>query len=126
MQKHPTGKLEIDIDGYRNRRDIIDRVARQIEKDLDLEDAMELSENPNNAYNELIASLLPVVSALRSTHHQRFLNALYRIDIDEAKLSREILANDHDKEEETICRLIIERELIKVVYRILYSNQITK
>ncbi|NJN25772.1 MAG: hypothetical protein HC819_07310 [Cyclobacteriaceae bacterium] len=94
--------------------DELRQVKALLVQDLRLANAIE---NPN--LEDLQNWLAKEIARLMDSDFQAFLNLLYRIDINEEK-SRQAFA-EHDPPGQ-FARLIIERELQKVVTRIKYTQ----
>lgn len=113
-----------DLAGYRKRVDLIQKVADQIEKDLNLDHQLKVNTQPDLVYSELIEQLKPIVQKLLERHYGVLSSVLYKIDVNEKKLQRALKENEGVGDSEVISHLIIERELIKVVYRTIYSKSL--
>ncbi len=112
----------IDLNGYKNRRDIIEKVIRQTSKDLGLEIELNLSNPATELYNNLVSQLRPVIGKLIYQGGGKVEQMLYKIDVSEHKV-KEALDTAQDTDPALIfTHLILERELQKVVFKILYSK----
>ncbi|MGB0402803.1 MAG: hypothetical protein ACPGEG_01820 [Salibacteraceae bacterium] len=111
-----------DINGYKNRLDIIEKVVTQLEKDLDLNFAIKLSNDPDLAYNELFTQTLPIIKNLANEPLFSFRQLMYRIDVSENKIAEAFNSESNKSEFEIYTHLIIERELQKVVTRLFFSQ----
>ena len=76
-----------DINIYKTRIDVIKDVARQIEKDLNVDIPLKLSGNPNEAYQELYDQTFPRIKETASRALFSFKQLLYKIDVSEKKLT---------------------------------------
>ncbi|MCB0480236.1 MAG: hypothetical protein KDC83_02340 [Flavobacteriales bacterium] len=121
MQKIQKDTLP-DLSGYRNRLDIINEVALQIEKDLLLDEHIALTDNADKAYTHLMSALVPIISKLFKQPPYKIKSLLYRIDVNEKKLFDALRDEPEKSEAEIVSHLIIERELRKVVFRKMYSQ----
>ncbi len=93
------------------------KVLRQIEKDF-AQLRLEIDINDS----EVIRQIQEQVEMLLYNDNQRLMNLLYRIDINEKKIS-ELQAHDPAMpENDVITFLIIQRELQKVMFRELYKQ----
>ncbi|MBD79208.1 MAG: hypothetical protein CL840_09835 [Crocinitomicaceae bacterium] len=115
-----------DINNYKTRIDVIEEVARQIEKDLGIEFPLKLSGNPDLAYTELFEQTLPVLKETINDPLFSFKHLLYKIDINETKLSQAFRTEVDANEFEIYTRLIIERELQKVATRRFFKSSLNK
>ena len=115
-----------DINIYKTRIDIIKDVARQIEKDLNVDIPLKLSGNPNEAYQELYDQTFPRIKETANRALFSFKQLLYKIDVSEKKLTDAFRENIEMDEFEIYTHLIIERELQKVATRLLFKSTIDK
>jgi len=115
-----------DINNYKTRIDVIEEVARQIEKDLNIDLPLKLSGNPDLAYQELFAQSLPRIKELASEQLFSFKQLLYKIDVQEKKLIEAFQTTQDMSEFEIYTHLIIERELLKVATRRFYKSALEK
>ena|SRR5690554_373526 len=112
-----------ELEKYYQKVEIIRETARQIIKDFSLfDEEIIFSGNTETAYQELFNQIYPIINRLLNLDPSRFFSMLYTIDVDEKKI-KSLLFDVHDKSaEKEICKLIIERELIKVLYRRQWSE----
>ncbi|MCX7876464.1 MAG: hypothetical protein N2321_09905 [Melioribacteraceae bacterium] len=66
------------------------------------------------------------VRQLMSSNYERFLNSLYRIDVDEKKLNEILHSKDKTTIPEKLAELIIERQLLRVKTQLLYKQSKNK
>ncbi len=125
MEKLPAFNNE-SLKKYCLKSALIKQTTAQILKDFN-QYGIELSlpdSEAINIYQELHAAIAPTIKKLLGTNAALLMELLYRIDINEAALSNadenETVENEHDK----IARLIIYRELQKVVTRNYFSKQV--
>ncbi len=111
-----------DINGYKNRLRVIEKVAEQLGKDLNLDSPLKLSGNPDLAYRELEQQIQPLVKNWLRDDYSWLMHTLYRIDVSEKKLERGRITFQEIPEHELITHLILERELQKVVLRMWHSK----
>jgi hypothetical protein len=95
----------------------------QIEKDFESSGIRLTVSKQNTSFEELVHTLSPEIKQLMDKNYQGFLNLLYRIDIPEVKLKKEIALKKEMRMEEVVAELIIKRELQKVVIREFYKNK---
>lgn len=110
------GKKELSE--YCLRLDLIQATAKQIIKDFSLfDETIKFSGNTTTAYEELYTQIFPIIDRLINLDSSRFFAMLYAIDIEEKKIKKLLFGNEPIAVVQEITKLIIERELIKVVYR---------
>lgn len=122
MEKLPALNNEA-LKAFSLQSELIEQTAQQIIKDFNGY-GIELSfkDMTINAYNELHHNIEPVVKKLLSYNATLLMELLYRIDIKESALSENIdLPNETASDK--ITRLIIYRELQKVVTRNYFNRQ---
>jgi hypothetical protein len=121
MEKLPALNNEA-LKAYSLQSELIEQTARQIIKDFNGY-GIDLSFNDIsiNAYDELHSNIEPVVKKLLGTNAALLLELLYRIDIKESALSQNVDLPDETASDK-ITRLIIYRELQKVVTRNYFSK----
>ena len=104
-----------------NKAELIDACVLQVQKDLGAYGiALHYSGNSASAYQELFDQLKPQITALLSSG-TKLKAMLYRVDLPESQL-RDTLAKELDMSA-AISRLILWRELQKVVTRFLLSTK---
>ncbi|QSE97677.1 hypothetical protein [Fulvivirga lutea] len=93
--------------------------SKLIIKDFNLEE----SDLPSvKAVEDLRAALLKIVSYLLNNDFEKFILAMYRIDISETKVKTILATSDPENIASELTDLIIERELQKVETRKKYSS----
>ena len=98
------------------------KVALQlIQKDLDLPET-DINRLPSPEIDELHRYLSLAIRELLDTGFNKLLNALYRIDVSEKKVTEAIHLEAPDEIASKLATLVIERELQKVYTRQKYSN----
>lgn len=104
---------------YIHKLEFIEQASQQLVKDFNLIGVtLTFSGNGATAYTELYNQLLPIVINLSANDHPKLLQLLYRIDINEQLIAAEIKKEINQLPLENILtRLIIYRELQKVVLR---------
>ena len=111
------------LTAYRNRLDIIKMTADQIIKDFEIHgEVISFSGQPETAYEELSDQIEPIVRYLMNTKMSRFLSLLYRIDVNEEKVS--IVISKGESVHLQITHLILERELLKVVTKEYFKDKV--
>ena len=112
---------EKDLLPYFYRTDLIRQAAEQLRKDLEqFGEEIIYSGDPAKAYDELFSQTRPFILKLVQRNYEKLLQLLYRIDVNE-KLVAEIVNSGEDIAS-GLTRLILFRELQKVVIRNLYSK----
>lgn len=109
---------------YKNDQLIIDKLVLQIQKDFQLYDEkIEFSGNREAAYDELFNQVKPVIFRMLELDSVRFFSLLYAIDVDERKVKELLFGYKESDVANEITHLILERELLKVVSRQIFSQQ---
>ena len=109
---------------YKNDQLIIDKVVSQTQKDFQLYDEkIEFSGNQDTAFEELFNQIKPIIFRMLELDSNRFFSLLYAIDIDEKKVRSLLLGDEEADVAIELTHLILERELLKVVTRQLFSQQ---
>lgn len=113
-----------DLSAYQGQMDLVQQTADQVIKDLNANgEEIEFSGNPDTAYAELKDQLIPILNYLMERDHQRFFQLLYRIDLNENVIRKELLQPNEGDAADRIAHLILERELKKVVIRNHFRQQ---
>ena len=114
-----------DITPYLNRLDILNETAQQIIKDFGMQ-GMEIkfSGSAENTYSELFSQILPLVEKLQKEKFQNFYNLMYGIDISESQIKKAVEDSKDKSFSEIVTDLILKRELLKVVTRRSFSNNL--
>ena len=114
-----------DLTPYLNRLDILNESAQQAIKDFGVS-GMEIkfSRNDGNTYLELFAQILPLVEKLQKENFQNFYNLMYGIDISESQIKKAVEDSKDKSFSEIVTDLILKRELLKVVTRRSFSNNL--
>ena len=112
-----------ELQPYYNRKDLIEKVVNQIQKDFEWFSLdIIFSNNPNiSPYQELFQQILPLVDEMLNEDYPKLLSILYRIDIDEEFINRKLKEISNADTDEVITDLIIKRELQKVIIKEIYS-----
>ncbi len=115
---------ELQLEQYLNNRRIIDATMRQLEKDFSLDvDSVQLKDYQGNLFEQLFDVVYPIINKLITNNYQQFLNILYRIDVNELKLKQEMAKVDANQYSEVVTRLVLQKELQKVIIRNIYSTE---
>lgn len=106
-----------------NPPEFYEQVAGLINKDLDT-----YSENmaimPQTGLNQSLIreKLAGVIQHLLDTNFEKLCQAMYRLDVSEAKFDKVLTEIPKDEVSSVIADLVIEREIQKVKTRMLYKN----
>jgi len=101
---------------------IFKQCVAQIAKDLDLEEDWFSAETLN--LDSLFNQLFPIIQNKLEVSASGFQQLLYRIDIDETLLQKELSSGAHQNLETMLTGLIIEREVKKVITRNILSGKL--
>lgn len=105
--------------------DVVNKVALQIQKDFQLYDEkINLSGASETAYDELFEQVKPIIFRMLELDASRFFSLLYAIDMDERKVKTILFGKKESDVAVEITHLILERELLKVISRQIFSQQI--
>ena len=113
-----------DLQQASRRNDLIIETGRQIQKDFG-EFGLEItfSGKAEFFYEELFDQMKKHITDIISESLERFMNFLYRIDINESQISLYKSELPEKNFEEVLTELIIHRELKKVITRDYFRNQ---
>lgn len=89
----------------------------EIEKELNLP-----VDNERERYEALKQMLVARLSQMIDREFDKFVNTLYRIDVNESKVKKILAEETFDKAIEMIADLIIQRQMEKVITRKKYSK----
>ncbi|PKV66431.1 hypothetical protein [Pontibacter ramchanderi] len=95
---------------------LLSSVARQLQR------VFEADHQLPSDQEELIRQVARMVLYLLRHNMNQFLHILYRIDVEEHKVKRAMLAASEEEVADNIARLIVERELLKAQIRFRYSQ----
>ena len=113
-----------ELSAYYNRTDLLEKVVEQVKKDFNWF-SFEITFTGNEGitpYQELYNQILPLIDELLNDDYPKLMAMLYRIDIDDEFLNRQLKASSHADTDEVITDLILKRELQKVIIRQIYSG----
>ena len=113
-----------ELTPYYNRRDLLEKVVEQVKKDFDWF-SFEIKftgKEDITPYQELYNQILPLIEGLLNDDYPKLMAMLYRIDIDDEFLNRQLKESSHADTDEVITDLILKRELQKVIIRQIYSG----
>jgi hypothetical protein len=112
-----------ELSPYYSRTDLLEKVVEQIKKDFNwFNFEITFSGKEETPYQELYNQILPLIDELLNDDYPKLMAMLYRIDIDEEFLNRQLKSSAHADTDEVITDLILKRELQKVIIRQLYSS----
>jgi hypothetical protein len=113
----------LNITPYFNKAEYLQATAEQIHRDFELQGIeIKFSGNAENAYNELLYQIVPHIARLIESNYKKLLDLLYRIDVNESKVSAIVSDSSVESLAEAISDLIIKRELQKIVIRKHYKS----
>ena len=113
----------MNIESYKGDRVIISKLIEQLRKDFQFYDEkFVLQEESTTQYDDLYQQVLPIIDRMLNLDSARFFSLLYAIDIDERKVKDLLFGNNDKNAGAELCHLILERELLKVVSRHIYSQ----
>ena len=120
-----TEELQLsNLEIYHQKVELMKATADQIIKDFALVGhTIKISGKSAKAYGELYDQVEKIIYRLITSDFNQLMNVLYRIDIDEKQLKLH-LASTHEDSSELLAKLVIERELKKVVLRWHYSGKL--
>lgn len=113
-----------DFAAYRKRIQLVLETADQVKKDFGLFNVdVEVGGDPESAYGRLIEQISPVLAEFASEKPLLFRELMYRIDVDEAKLTK-LIGSSQDSDDVALvyAEIIIEREFRKVLTRHLFRE----
>ena len=123
MRKQLTIFDGFSIEPYKNKKEIVEKTAKQIIKDFALFGMkIELTEGLEWNYDALFSQLQPVIDRLMHQDYPRLLSLLYQIDLSPTAINKARTEQPEIPETELIPALIIYREFKKVVFRMYYSS----
>jgi hypothetical protein len=115
---------EQELTEHKANLDLVNKVALQVQKDFQLYDEkVEFSGVHETAYGELFEQIKPIIFRMLELDSARFFSLLYRIDVDEIKVKNLLFGHKESDVANEITHLILERELLKVVSRQIFSQQ---
>jgi hypothetical protein len=120
-------KNQMDLEVYKRNFDFIIDTAKQIAKDFNFYSIdLNIDKNADDLYYELFLKIKPEIQKLLMEDYSLFREILYRIDLDEKKLKRITPNQNKQNEIDEITHLIIEREILKVATRYVFSGKVLK
>lgn len=120
MEKLPV-ITEKNLVSYFDKAEIIRQVLEQIGKDLDMSFPDIIPGKGAHAYQEIAGHIEGFVGKLIYGNYQKLMHFLYRIDVSERAISEVIENSGQGELAKEISRLIIKRELQKVLFRNYYQ-----
>ena len=117
---------KIDLSGYKTRKEVLEKLIRQINKDLEINVTIEREEQGIDLYQSIIDQVAPVIEKLIRQGNGRVEQLLYKIDVSEKKVKETFNSTLETDPAVIFTHLIIERELQKVVFRMVYSKTLTE
>lgn len=112
----------LDISTTLSNVDLFQLFKQQLIRDFDLVGLQLLNDKNIQAnYEHLLVKLTHIVEDISTKNHSKLMELLYRIDISELQLKKELKTHAEKSMEAVIADLIIKRELQKVVLKQLYK-----
>ncbi len=102
-----------------NENELYPALVDKLNKDFSLEKESLPALNDINPIRE---HFIKKIAELMAKDYNRFLNTLYRIDIDESRVREILHSKDKLRIPERLADLIIERQLLRVKTQMLYRN----
>jgi len=116
-----------ELTPYYSRIDLLEKVVLQVKKDFNWASlVVQFNGKEMSPYQELFQQILPLIDELLNDDYPKLLALLYRIDIDEDFLNRQLRNSENSDTDEVITDLILKRELQKVIIRTAYSSSASK
>lgn len=113
-----------DLSIYRAQMSFVKATAEQIQKDFQLHgEEIKFDENDSTPYEALYDQIMPIISRMLNLDSSRFFALLYAIDVDEKRVKELVFGEDEIDTASELTHLILERELLKVVTRHLFSQK---
>ncbi|MFT4755908.1 MAG: hypothetical protein ACI91R_000545 [Vicingaceae bacterium] len=118
---------KFELNAYKTQFDFVKKVVLQVQKDFQLYDEkIEFSGKSELAYDELSQQIEPIIFRMLELDSARFFSLLYAIDVEEEKVKELLFGQSETDVSKELTHLILERELLKVVSRQIYAQQIKK
>ncbi len=100
-------------------REINSHLIEKLDKDFSLDkNSLPVNSDLSFIRDHLIAR----VKILMSTDFGRFVNSMYRIDVDESKVSEVLYSKDKENIPSRLADLIIERQIQRIKTQLLYKE----
>ena len=109
------------IDTYIQSGDLLRETVDQLEKDFLMIAVNFNIEKQVNSYSHLFEFTLHLVNALNERNPKKILNLMYRIDLPEEKVQKEMKKTELNFTE-MLSEMIVKREIYKVILRKKYSS----
>ncbi len=105
-----------------NKQEVLEATIHQICKDFNWENNFDIGVTSNqDVFAKLVLKVDERLQELIEKDFGSLMNLLYRIDVSEKRLKQELNASNENSSR-VMAKLIVMRELQKVVTRIEYSN----
>lgn len=113
-----------ELSAYYHRIDLLEKVVEQVKKDFNwFNFEIIFTGEKESPYQELYQQILPLIDSLLNDDYPKLMSMLYRIDIDQDFLNRQLKESAQADTDEVITDLIIKRELQKVIIRGMYNSK---
>jgi len=118
-------KLQLSqLHTFHNQLNIIQETGNQTIKDFDAFGyEIIFSGKEKSAYDELFKQITPLIESLIHNNYKKLLNVLYRIDVAEKVITPKLKNSNPRELAAIITKIVLERELKKVVTRNYYKYQ---
>jgi hypothetical protein len=114
----------VEIEKYRHDLEVIRNTAKQLYKDFELKgNEIFFSGNEKLAYKELERQILPLLKELFQNNQNRFMNVMYRIDVNENDIRKALGIEDKKAAILAVAGLVLEREFIKCVTKKVFAQK---
>jgi len=116
------GKKDLSV--YHNQLTLINATAAQVQKDFQLYgEEIIFVEGTSSPYDQLFDQVKPIIFRMLELDSTRFFSLLYAIDVEENKIKELLLGTKDSDVANELTHLILERELLKVLSRQIFSQQ---
>jgi hypothetical protein len=112
---------EKDLQPYFNKEELIRQAALQLQKDMAIIGEEITFTRIPISFDELLSQTEPLIKKLFQSRHERLVQLLYRIDVNENFVAEAVVSGGEMAGR--ITRLILLRELQKVVMRESYEKR---
>lgn len=110
---------------YRSDISVVHATAAQVAKDFaEVGIEIQFSGNTDSAYEELSSQLRTAFEYLLDRNQSSFFSLLYRIDLPQEKMEKAFEEDSLHDSVGVLTDLVLKREMMKVVYRKIYSGEI--
>lgn len=115
-------KTRAHLKSFSDKQRILNELLKQIDKDFGSLIEAPLKEKHLKTTEEIVQIITPVVEDLQNNSPEVLRQLMYKIDLNESELYRELQKGDLDEHALIASWMVTERELKKVVTRIHFSD----